>query len=116
MDEFKLVRLLRTPSSEIYLIWDEEDRVGQVDLHYAQEIVHATIILEEHLTPEEVDELISQIDEDVVSSYLPDFEREDFLVTVFMGEEVVSYSDAEDEKEIEGLDFDEEDFDEDLDD
>jgi hypothetical protein len=107
VDEFKIVRLVRTPSSEIYLVWDGDDRVGQVDLHYAEDIVHATLILEERLADDELEELIEQLDEDIVSSYLPDFEREDFLVSVFVGEEILSYSEAEDEAE----DEDEDDFD-----
>ena len=105
VDEFKIVRLVRTPSSEVYLIWDGDDRLGQVDLHYAEELVHATVILEEPLAREEVEELIQQLDEEVVSSYLPDFEREDFLVNVFVGEEILSYSEDE-EGEEDGENFD----------
>ena len=97
MSDYKLVRLVRTPSSEVYLIWDTVARVGQVDLHYADGLVHGTIILEQTLDRTAIDALISQLDEDVVSSYLPDFEREDFFVNVFTGEELLSYSDTEDE-------------------
>lgn len=92
---YKLVRLIRTPSSECYLIWDENSRVGQADIHYTEGLVHCTIILEEEMSSERINELISQLDDDVVSSYLPDFEREDFFVNVFVGEEVMSYSDDE---------------------
>jgi hypothetical protein len=101
VEEFKLVRLVRTPHSEIYLIWEKEDRLGQVDLHYANGIVHATIILEEPLDKDEIDRLIDQLDDDIVSSYLPDFEREDFLVNVFVGEEILSYSEVEKDEEDE---------------
>ncbi|HIE50607.1 MAG TPA: hypothetical protein EYP85_02515 [Armatimonadetes bacterium] len=94
MSEFKLVRLVRTPSSEVYLIWDEDTRVGQADIHYAEGLVHMTIVLEQTLSTEELDHLIAQFDEDVVSSYLPGCDRENFLVTVFLGEEVMSYSDT----------------------
>jgi hypothetical protein len=91
---FRLSRLVRTRSSEIFIIWEDETRIGQLDLHYAQETIHATLILEADLTPETEEELLSQIDEDIVSSYLPSFEREDFLVTVFRGEEICSYTDS----------------------
>ena len=94
---YKLVRLIRTPSSEVYLLWDDAQRVGQVDLHYAEGLVHCTVILEQTLTREEIEGLIEQLDDDVVSSYLPDFEREDFFVNVFSGEELMSYSDSEDD-------------------
>ena len=100
---FRLTRLVRTNSSEIYLIWEENNRVGQLDLHYAQDTIHATLILETDLSVTSEEELLTQIDEDIVSSYLPSFERDDFLVTVFRGEEISSYTDSssleEDEEE-----------------
>ena len=91
---FRFTRLVRTKSSEIYLIWEEENRVGQLDLHYAGETVHATMILETDLSVTSEEELLTQIDEDIVSSYLPSFDRTDFLVTVFRGEEISSYTDS----------------------
>ena len=92
--KYRLSRLVRTQSSEIYLIWEDERRVGQIDFHFAQDTIHATLILEQDLNPEQEEELLSQIDEDIVSSYLPSFDREDFLVTVFRGEEISSYTDS----------------------
>jgi len=86
--------LVRTRSSEIYLIWEDNNRVGQLDLHYAQDTIHATLILETDLSVTSEEELLTQIDEDIVSSYLPSFERDDFLVTVFRGEEISSYTDS----------------------
>jgi hypothetical protein len=91
---FRLTRLVRTRSSEIYLIWEDNNRVGQLDLHYAQDTIHATLILETDLSVTSEEELLTQIDEDIVSSYLPSFERDDFLVTVFRGEEISSYTDS----------------------
>jgi len=91
---FRFTRLVRTQSSEIYLIWEEENRVGQLDLHYAGETIHATLILESDLSVTSEEELLTQVDEDVVASYLPSFDRTDFLVTVFRGEEISSYTDS----------------------
>src|SRR2546421_12295490 len=91
---FRLTRLVRTNSSEIYLIWEENNRVGQLDLHYAHDTIHATLILEADLSVTSEEELLTQIDEDVVAAYLPSFDRADFLVTVFRGEEISSYTDA----------------------
>ena len=104
---YRLSRLVRTTSSEIFLVWEEDRRIGQLDLHYAQDTIHATLVLEADLTPELEEELLSQIDEDIVSSYLPSFDREDFLVTVFRGEEISSYTDSSG-----ALDDMEDDFDE----
>jgi len=89
---FHLVRSLRTLSSEVYLIWAGEQRIGQVDIHYADTTVHATIMLEADLPPEQQQELFAQLDDDVVSSYMPVFQREDFIIVVFRGEETESFS------------------------
>ena len=89
---FRLSRLVRTVSSEIFVVWQEETRVGQLHLHYAHDTIHAALLLEMDLTVPEEEDLLETIDEDVVSSYLPSFEREDFLVTVFRAEEISSFS------------------------
>ena len=92
MSRFRLVRLLRTPSSEIYLIWEGETRVGQVDLHFADNAVQADVFLEGDLMEEERQELFAQLDDDIVSSYLPSFERDQFIITIFVGREVDSFN------------------------
>jgi hypothetical protein len=92
MNRFRLVRLLRTLSSEIYLIWEADNRVGQVDLHFADNSVQADIFLEADLSEEERQELFAQLDDDIVSSYLPSFERDQFIITVFVGREVDSFN------------------------
>jgi hypothetical protein len=91
---YRLSRLVRTQSSEIFLVWEEDRRIGQLDLHYAHDTIHATLVLEADLPVNVEEELLSQIDDDIVSSYLPSFDREDFLVTVFRGEEISSYTDS----------------------
>jgi hypothetical protein len=91
---YRLSRLVRTQSSEVFLIWEEDRRIGQLDLHYAHTTIHATLVLEADLPINTEEELLAQIDDDVVSSYLPSFEREDFLVTVFRGEEISTYNDS----------------------
>jgi hypothetical protein len=91
--QYRIVRIVRTPSSEIHLVWRGETRIAQLDVHYAQDIVHATLVVEVDLSTEAEEELVAAIDGDVISSYLPSFDREDFLLTVFRGNEVRSYSD-----------------------
>jgi len=61
---YKLVRLIRTPTSECYLIWDQAARVGQADIHYTEGLVHCTIIIEEELTNEQINELVAQLADD----------------------------------------------------
>ena len=95
---YRLVRVVRTTSSEIYLIWEGEQRIGQIDLHYPgqhrEALIHGTLILEVALTSEEEEALLSQIDEDVVSAYLPNFDRQDFLISVYRGREINQYNDS----------------------
>lgn len=91
---FRLTRLVRTPSSEIHLIWDDDRRVGQVDVHFAQDTIHATILFETDMEVSDEEELLAQIDDDIVSSYMPRFEREDFVAHVFRGEQISRYTDC----------------------
>ena len=91
-DKFNLSRLVRTVSSEIYVIWEGEKRIGQLHLHFAHYTIHLALILEVDISLSEEEDLLAQVDEDIVSSYLPSFEREDMLVTVFRGEEISSFS------------------------
>lgn len=109
---YRLSRLVRTQSSEVFLVWEEDRRIGQLDLHYAHTTIHATLVLEADLPVSVEEELLSQIDDDIVSSYLPSFEREDFLVTVFRGEEISTYNDSSGALD----DMDDEPFDDDDDD
>ena len=92
MNALRLVRLLRTLSSEIYVIWRGDQRVGQADIHYADSSVQADLFLESRLDEEEQHGLIHQLDDDVVSSYLPSFDRDQFIVTIFVGQETDSFN------------------------
>jgi hypothetical protein len=92
VNAFRLVRLLRTLSSEIYVIWRGDQRVGQADIHYADNSVQADLFLEAALDEEEQHNLIRQLDDDVVSSYLPSFDRDQFIVTIFVGQETDSFN------------------------
>ncbi len=102
----KFVRVVRTESSEVYIIWQDDVRLGQVDLHFGWDLIHATLIIEKDLTNEQQADLVDLLDQDVVSSHLPRFSREDFLVTVFRGQELEPFSDGPDEADFEDEDED----------
>ena len=91
-DKFNLSRLVRTVASEIYVVWEGDRRVGQLHIHYAHYTIHVTLMLEVDISMTDEEDLIEQIDEDIISSYLPSFEREEMLVTIFRGEEISSFS------------------------
>lgn len=98
MTPYRLTRVVRTLTSEVYLVWEDSRRVGQIDIHYADDIIHAALLLEEDLEKELVDQLVKQIDRDIVASFLQDFERENFLVTVCRGNELYTYSDEDNDE------------------
>ena len=100
MNRYRLVRLLRTLSSEIYLVWDGDRRVGQIDLHYTDSSIQADLFLEAALADAERQDLLTQIDDDIVSSHLPSFERDQFIVTIFVGQEVDSFNYSPESDEI----------------
>ena len=100
----RLVRVVRTESSEVYIIWQDDVRLGQVDLHFGWDLIHATLIVERDLTSEQQADLVDLIDQDVVSSHLPRFAREDFLVTVFKGQELDPFSDGPDAEDLDDED------------
>jgi hypothetical protein len=97
----RLTRVVRTLSSEMYLAWEDDTRVAQIDIHYAPEVIHLTVILERDASQEDIGEFIKQLDRDVVASYLQDFERENLLVSVFRGDEIMTTSDEDLEDEDE---------------
>jgi len=102
MEAARFERTVRTESSEIFIIYGGARRVGRVDLHYGRFEVHATLLLEVDLSDDELQQLIDQLDEELVQTHDP--ASEDFLVTVFKGEELGFYSD-----EFESEDDDDED-------
>ena len=99
MEAARFERQVRTGSSEIFVVYGGARRIGRVDLHYARFEVHGTLLLEVELTDDEIQQLIDQMDEELVQTHDP--EREDFLVTVFRGEELGFYSDEFEAEESE---------------
>lgn len=93
--DVKLVRVVRTASSESYMIWQDDTRLGQVDVHLGMDLIHATLILEKDLDASAQAKLIEILDLDIVSSHMSAYERENFLVTVWRGTELESFSDGE---------------------
>lgn len=106
--DVKLVRVVRTTSSESYMIWQDDTRLGQVDVHLGVDLIHATLILEKDLDAATQAKLIEILDLDVVSSHMSAYERENFLVTVWRGTELESFSDGEPEVDDDDDDDEEE--------
>ena len=93
MAEYRFERECRTPHSEAYLIVTGNERAGRVDLHFTPSIAYATLCISGKMSSEEIQDLIDQIDEELVMS--ADIARDDFIVTVYQGQEVGIFSDEE---------------------
>lgn len=91
----RFVRVVRTTNSEQYILWDDETRLGQIDIHYSLDLINATLILEKEMDVTTQNAIIDQIDEEIITSYLPRFERENFLITIYHGKELEPYADGE---------------------
>lgn len=100
--DYRFQRECRTPYSEAYIITQEEEIVGRVDLHFTTNVVVATLCIGESMTGEEIRELIDIIDEELV---LPsDMPRDDFIVTAYQGREAGIFSDEEFDEESDVMD------------
>lgn len=93
MRSFRFERDCRTPFSESYTIIEGESPVGRLDIHFTQNLVHATLCVSESLTQEAIQELIETIDEELVDAV--GVAREEFIVHVFQGREAGVFSDHE---------------------
>ena len=105
MAEYRFERECRTPHSEAYIVLEDENPVGRIDLHFTQSIVHATLNVAESVTQDDIHDMIETIDQDLVMS--ADAGCEDFVVVVYQGREVGTFSaqdfeDEEEEEEAEG--------------
>ena len=100
--DYRFERECRTPYSEAYIIsMEEEQIIGRVDIHFTSSVVNATLCVGENMTAEEIRQLISMIDEELVLS--SDVPRDDFIVTVYQGREAGVFSDEEFLDDEEGL-------------
>jgi len=118
MEHVTCERQFRTPHSEGYYLKNENgDKIGRVDLHFATDVVYATLVVEVETSEDDIMDLIEQIDEELVLT--ADVHRDDFLVTVYRGKDLGFYSDdffGEDEEDEDAeSDSDEEDDDHDED-
>jgi hypothetical protein len=100
VDAARFERQYRTPNSEGYVLTEDGNTVGRLELHYTPSVVYCTLIVEEEVEEEALLDLIQKVDDELVTS--AQVPREDFVVTVYHGKDLGVYSDdyfAEDEEE-----------------
>jgi hypothetical protein len=86
MDNFYFERECRTQQSECYTVMKEENPVGRLDIHFANQVVHATLNVIESLTTEDVQDLIDAVDEELVDAV--GVERQEMIVHVHQGRDL----------------------------
>ncbi len=104
VDPVHFERQYRTPYSEGYLLTDDGNTIGRLELHYTPSVVYGTVIVEEEVEEEDLLDLIQKVDDELVTS--AQVPREDFVVTVYQGKDMGVYSDdyfAEEEEEEDQL-------------
>ena len=101
MPRYRFERETRTPHSESFVVVADDNEFGRVDIHYAPDIVNATLCVPDDVSEDDIQDLIGEIDERLVMSADPF--REDFVVTVWLGRRAGVYSEEYDEEEdVEG--------------
>ena len=98
MPRHEFEREARTAYSEAFVITADGNDVGRVDIHYGADLVNATLCVPEDASEDDIQELISEIDERLVLNADP--YREDFIVTVWLGRQAGVYSEEFDEEEL----------------
>ena len=93
MADFDLEREVRTAYSEVYAILEENRRVGRIDIHFTSNVVYVSLVVEESLTQESIQELIGTIDEDLTDA--AGIPREELIIHVFQGRMSGAFSDNE---------------------
>ena len=93
MADFDLEREVRTASSEVYNILEENRQVGRIDIHFTYNVVHVSLVVDESLTQETIQELVETIDQDLVDAV--GIRREELVVHVFQGRMTGVFSDSE---------------------
>ncbi len=91
-------RECRTPYSEVYTIFDDEQPQGRFDVHFSGNLIHATLCVSERYTTDEIQDIIEDLDDEVLDAI--GLAREDFIVHVHQGREIGIFSHNEYTEEL----------------
>ena len=86
MANFYFEREARTPQSECYTVLQDENAVGRLDVHFANQVVHATLNVAESLTSDDIQELIDTMDEELMDAV--GVARQELIVHVHQGRDL----------------------------
>ena len=98
MATYHFERIARTPQSESWRIETDAAAIGRVDLHFTDAKTYGTLVVHTSVAEADIEELITEVDARLVST--ADEYREDFVVTVWRGEEFGTFSEDDTEDEL----------------
>jgi len=90
MDKFYFERECRTRSSECYTVLYGEKSVGRLDIHFTDNVVHASLNVLNHITLQQVQELIDTMDEELCEAV--GVTKEEVVVHVHQGKDLGVFS------------------------
>ena len=90
MAKFYFEREARTPHSECYTVLEDEATIGRLDIHFADNVVHATLSVSESVTQERIQELIDLVDRQLLDAV--GIVREETIVHVHQGRDLGVFS------------------------
>jgi len=91
--ELRFEREVRTPHSEVYTIFEEDQPQGRFDIHYAGNMIHATLTVSERFTQDEIQDLIDDLDSEILDAV--GLSRDDLIIHVHQGREIGVFSNRE---------------------
>ena len=90
---FTYERESRTPSSETYIVENEQGSRARADLHFTPTIVYSTLCVPSDWKEDDIQDVLADLDDRVERTADPF--RQDLIVTVWAGVETGVYSDEE---------------------
>lgn len=90
MTKFYFQREARTSYSECYLVLENEDNVGRLDIHYSNPVIHVTLNVNESLTQDRIQTLVNTMDEELLDSV--GITRQELIIHVHQGRDLGVFS------------------------
>ena len=90
MKKFFFERECRTANSECYTVLRMETPLGRIDLHFTDTVVHSTLSITENVTPEEIQDLVDAIDEELINSI--GVSKQELIIHVHQGVDLGVFS------------------------
>ena len=86
MSKYQFERECRTEYSECYTVVEDEQFVGRLDLHFADNVVHSSLSVAERLTNEDIQEVLDAMEGQLLNSVgIP---RQEMIIHVHQGRDI----------------------------